>query len=710
MTPHAASLLIEVFTEELPPKALARLGHSFSSSIQQQLQEFGLIASGSEPASFASPRRLAVRLADVAEEAPERKLEVKGPSMKVGLDGQGQPTQALIKWAEKQGAALDQLQRISDGKQEVFVARVKHPGAKLAAVIQAVIEKALAQLPIPKMMRYQLADGVTTVSFVRPAHSLIVLHGAKVMDCEILGLRSGRSTLGHRFQSEGSIEITDASTYEHQLLDARVIASFAERREKIATALNQAASQHQATLGDEATVDSLLDEVTALVEWPAVYVGQFETHFLEVPQECLILTMRTNQKYFPLFANDGSLLAQFLLVSNMQVDDPKLIIDGNQRVVRPRLADAKFFFEQDRKTPLADRVSQLDKVVYHAKLGTQLARSKRVGAIASVLSTMTQQSLNSSDPADLQRAAQLAKADLLSNMVGEFPELQGIMGRYYAKHDGESEAVAQAIAEHYQPRFAGDALPASDTGVLLALADKLETLCGLFLIGQTPTGDKDPFALRRHALGVLRMLIERKLSVPWRAMIERSMNQFEGYEAQVEQASGKLAEFMLDRLAGMQREANHPALAVQSVLQDPPALLFEVPQRLQAVREFQLLPQSVNLAAANKRIQNILRKNGQLDSRLATPSIDASLLIEPAEKQLAQWLDQNAQACRLAVEQGRYSESLALLAQSSAAVDAFFEQVMVMAPEEELRNNRIALLVNLHQVMNQVADLSTLSA
>ncbi len=709
MTSHAASLLIELFTEELPPKALSRLGQSFSSSIQQQLLEFGLIAPGSKPASFASPRRLAVRLADVAEEASERELEVKGPSMKVGLDAQGQPTQALIKWAEKQGVALDQLQRISDGKQEVFVARVKQPGAKLASVIQAVIEKALAQLPIPKMMRYQLADGITTVSFVRPAHSLIALHGAKVIDCEILGLRSGRSTLGHRFQSEGSIEITDASTYEHQLLEARVIASFATRRERIASALNQAASQHQATLGEQATVDSLLDEVTALVEWPAVYVGQFEAHFLEVPQECLILTMRTNQKYFPLFANDGSLLAQFLLVSNMQVDDPKLIIDGNQRVVRPRLADAKFFFEQDRKIPLADRVSQLDKVVYHAKLGTQLARSKRVGAIASALSTITQQSLGASDT-DLQRAAQLAKADLLSNMVGEFPELQGIMGRYYAKHDGEAEAVAQAIAEHYQPRFAGDALPASDTGLLLALADKLETLCGLFLIGQTPTGDKDPFALRRHALGVLRMLIERKLLVPWRSMIERSMQQFQGYEAQVEQASVKLGEFMLDRLAGMLREAGHPALAVQSVLQDPPVWLFEVPQRLQAVREFQLLPQSANLAAANKRIQNILRKNDQLGPHLTTPSINTSLLIEPAEKQLAQWLDQNAQACRLAVEQGRYSESLALLAQSSAAVDAFFEQVMVMAPEEELRNNRIALLVNLHQVMNQVADLSTLSA
>jgi glycyl-tRNA synthetase beta chain len=708
MTPHAASLLIELFTEELPPKALARLGQSFSKSIQQQLEEFGLIASGSESASFASPRRLAVRLADVAVQAPERELEVKGPSIKVGLDAQGQPTQALIKWAEKQGAALDQLQRIPDGKQEVFVARVKQAGAKLAAVIQAVIEKALAQLPIPKMMRYQLADGVTTVSFVRPAHSLIVLHGANVMDCEILGLRSARSTLGHRFQSKGAIEITDASTYEHQLLEARVIASFAERRGRIATALKQAASQHQASLGDEATLDSLLDEVTALVEWPAVYVGQFETHFLEVPQECLILTMRTNQKYFPLFAKDGSLLAQFLLVSNMQVDDPKLIIDGNQRVVRPRLADAKFFFEQDRKTPLADRVSQLDKVVYHAKLGTQLARSARVGAIASMLSTMTQHNLGAS-ATDLLRAAQLAKADLLSNMVGEFPELQGIMGRYYARHDGESEAVAQAIAQHYQPRFAGDALPASDTGLLLALADKLETLCGLFLIGQTPTGDKDPFALRRHALGVLRMLIERKLSVPWRALIELSMNQFEGYEAQVGQASGKLGEFMLDRLAGMLREAGHPALAVQSVLQDPPALLFEVPQRLQAVREFQLLPQSANLAAANKRIQNILRKNTQLDSHLATPSINASLLIEPAEKQLASWLEQHAQACRLAVAQGRYSESLALLAQSSSAVDAFFEQVMVMAPEQELRNNRIALLVNLHQVMNQVADLSTLS-
>ncbi|ODU68824.1 MAG: glycine--tRNA ligase subunit beta, partial [Lautropia sp. SCN 66-9] len=505
----SASLLVELFTEELPPKALKRLGESFCSAIVEGLRARGLAASDARIDGFASPRRLAVRVAGVPVRAADRQVELKGPSLKVGLDAAGQPTQALIKWAEKQGARIDQLTRASDGKQECFYFQSTVTGESLDEAISPVITQALAKLPIPKLMQYQLADGHTTVSFVRPAHALIVLHGERVVPASVLGLQSGRSTHGHRFQSEGSIDIADAGQYESLLeTRGRVIASFEARRARIDAMLRERAQALQASLGDETQVVPLLEEVTALVEWPAVYVGEFEHEFLQVPQECLILTMRTNQKYFPLFDAQGKLLPKFLIVSNMAVADPHFIIDGNQRVVRPRLADARFFFEQDLKTPLAERVPKLASVVYHAKLGTQGERVERVRAIARASAKLL-----GADAALADRAALLAKTDLLTGMVGEFPELQGVMGTYYARHDGEPDAVARALTEQYQPRFAGDALPASETGTVLALADKLETLAGLFGIGQLPTGDKDPFALRRHALGVVRMLIEKRLDL-----------------------------------------------------------------------------------------------------------------------------------------------------------------------------------------------------
>ncbi|HMN83469.1 MAG TPA: glycine--tRNA ligase subunit beta, partial [Burkholderiaceae bacterium] len=428
----------------------------------------------------------------VAARAPDRKLELKGPSVKVALDAAGQPTQALVKWAEKQGVAVASLRRGHDGKQECFFADSVARGEVLAEAIGPIIDDALTKLPVPKLMQYQLADGHTTVSFVRPAHALTVLHGAEVLPATVLGLQSGRTTFGHRFQSSGPITIGSADAYEDTLAErGRVIAGFDTRRDAIERGLREQAARLQASLGDEAAVTPLLDEVTALVEWPAIYVGRFDAAFLEVPPECLILTMRTNQKYFPLFDAAGGLLPSFLIVSNMAVDDPHFIIEGNERVVRPRLADARFFFDQDRRVTLASRVPQLASVVYHAKLGSQAERAERVrriaGAIAAELSV---------DAAACERAALLAKADLLTGMVGEFPELQGTMGRYYALHDGEPAAVAEAIDQHYRPRFAGDALPDGPVATVLALADKLETLCGLFGIGQVPTGDKDPFALR----------------------------------------------------------------------------------------------------------------------------------------------------------------------------------------------------------------------
>ena len=691
-------LLIELFTEELPPKALSRISEAFAQSLLNSLVERGLAEAGTAIERFATPRRLAARIANVLAHAPERTVEAKGPSVKVGLDASGAPTQALIKWAERQGASIEALARASDGKQECFYWRSTAPGDTLAQCITALINTALAALPIPKVMQYQLADGLTNVSFVRPAHRLMVLHGADVIEAHTLGLTSGRITEGHRFLSDGLITITDALGYEAALESpGKVLASFERRRDCIRVALEARAQALGASLGEAAQVQPLLEEVTALVEWPVVYVGEFEKQFLQVPQECLILTMRTNQKYFPLFDAEGRLLSRFLIVSNTETADPSAIIDGNERVIRPRLADARFFFEQDRKAPLAARVTQLGSVVYHAKLGTQTERVERVRAIAGSLA-----SLAGGDAEKLDRAALLAKADLLTGMVGEFPELQGIMGRYYALHDGEPAEVAQAIVEHYQPRFAGDALPQSQCGTLLAVADKLETLAGMFGIGQLPTGDKDPFALRRHALGVIRILIEKRLSLPLPTLINAA---FSAFGDRLKPAPGELETFFHERLSGYLRERGYSAQETASVVEQRPADLARVPDRLEAVRAFSQLPQAQALAAANKRIGNLLRKSGAE----AAPATDPARLVEPAEIALggAVLRLEPEVSARLGVHD--YGAALALLAGAREPVDRFFDEVMVMVDDPALRANRLALLTRLHALMNGVADISRLS-
>ncbi len=695
----ARPLLVELFTEELPPKALERLGEAFALSVFEGLRSRGLTASGGEFRAFCSPRRLAVRVEAVLAQAPDREVEAKGPSLKVGLDAQGQPTQALSKWAQKQGAAIAELVRASDGKQECFYYRSTQRGDSLAAAIDEVIAQAITRLPIPKVMEYQLADGRTCVSFVRPAHRLVVLHGADVVAAGALGLVSGRTTFGHRFQSNGELTIPDAQSYVHVLeREGRVIPDFETRRARIAAMLDHQASALGASLGDSDAVGPLLDEVCALVEWPAVYVGEFEREFLQVPQECLILTMRTNQKYFPLFDPQGRLLPKFLIVSNMEVGDPSFIVDGNQRVVRPRLADARFFFEQDKRTSLADRVPRLEAVVYHAKLGTQAARVERVRAIAREIAHAL-----GLDPWASDRAAMLAKTDLLTGMVGEFPELQGVMGCYYARHDGEPEEVALAIEEHYRPRFAGDALPQTETGTVAALADKLETLAGLFGIGQLPTGDKDPFALRRHALGVIRMLIEKRLELPFDKLVGIAVDAFAGH---VSDARVELASFIYERLAGYLREMGYTAQEVDSVVSQRPGELALVPARLAAVRTFAALPDSESLAAANKRIGNILRKAGAIDAA----AYDPALLRDDAERALAAQVDTLAPLVERAIGDRDFSGALTALAGARAAVDRFFDDVMVMVDDDRLRANRLALLARLHAMMNRVADISKLSA
>jgi glycyl-tRNA synthetase beta chain len=698
------NLLVELFVEELPPKALKRLGETFAQSLLHGLQKRGLADAASIVTAFASPRRLAAHVTAVQAQAADKPLAQKLMPAAVGLDANGQATPALLKKLAALGAdatAVPALRRESDGKAEVLFLDSVAKGATLAEGLQKAIEEALAALPIPKVMTYQLADGWTTVNFVRPAHGLVALHGADVVPLALLGLNAGRETHGHRFEARvDPVVLKDADSYAQQLeSEGAVIASFAARREAIAGQLQAAAAMAGANLkpiDDEA----LLDEVTALVERPNVLIGQFEESFLDVPQECLILTMKANQKYFPLLDSGGRLTSKFLIVSNIRPADTSAVIGGNERVVRPRLADAKFFFDQDRKKTLESRVLGLAKVVYHNKLGTQGERVQRVCAIAKAIGAQL-----GGDTLALQaeQAALLAKADLLTDMVGEFPELQGIMGRYYALHDGLGADIADAIEDHYKPRFAGDSLPRGRVGTVVALADKLETLVGMFGIGQIPTGDKDPFALRRHALGVIRMLSEADLALRLDQLLATATGVFaaiDGFKA----ADAALAEFIYERLAGSLRDQGYSAQEVDAVVSQRPQRLGDIPKRLAAVRAFAALPEAASLAAANKRVGNILKK---VEGEVAM-KIDAALLKEAAEAALGQALASVKPQAEAAFARGDYTASLQSLAALRVPVDTFFDQVMVNAEDPALRANRLGLLATLHQAMNQVADISKL--
>lgn len=705
----ARNLLVELFVEELPPKALKKLGETFAAVLAENLVTQGLVDANTlkdtraTVTHFASPRRLGAHVANVLACAADKPVSTKLMPVNVGLDAAGNATPALLKRLAALGAdesAVNRLRRAADGKNEVLFHDSIAPGTLLADGLQRALEAALEKLPIPKVMTYPdpSGEGWETVNFVRPAHGLIALHGAEVVPVSVLGLEAGRETQGHRFEARVSpVSITNADCYAPQMADeGAVIASFAERRVEIARQLQAAA----APLGLKPIEDdALLDEVTALVERPNVLVGMFEEAFLEVPQECLILTMKANQKYFPLLDTAGKLTNQFLIVSNISPDDASSVIQGNERVVRPRLADAKFFFDQDRKKKLADRVPGLAKVVYHNKLGSQGERSNKVELIAVGIAAMLGiEKLESS----VSNAAKLAKADLLTDMVGEFPELQGSMGRYYAQHDGLSDDIAFAIEDHYKPRFAGDELPRSDVGVCVALADKLETLVGLFGIGEKPTGDKDPFALRRHALGVTRMLIERDLPLNLDALLFVAA----GIRGFSEDVAGQVETFMFERLSGMLREQGYSAQEVDAVVGLKPQRLGEIPKRLAAVRAFAGLPEAPALAAANKRVGNILKKAEGGVGAVA----DSAHFVEAAEKALFAALGEIGPRADAAFAAGDYTASLQALAALKIPVDAFFDGVMVNADDPALKANRLALLNQLHRTMNRVADLSRLAA
>jgi len=714
------NLLVELLVEELPPKALKKLGESFAAALFNNLEMQGLVGDNSVVTPYASPRRLAVHITHVAAKAADKPMSQKLMPAAVGLDANGQATPALLKKLAALGedaSVVSQLRRENDGKTEALFLDAIVPGATLKDGLYKALSDAIFNLPIPKLMTYQLADGWTTTHFVRPIHGLVALHGDSIVSINFdqRGLVAGRQTSGHRFDAKVfPVVVRDADSYEAQMeSEGAVIASFEKRRAEIVRQLAEAATKVGGGV-KPIDDDALLEEVTGLVERPNVLLCQFDAQFLEVPQECLILTMKANQKYFPLLDAKGKLTNKFLVVSNIRPDDPSAVIGGNERVVRPRLADAKFFFDQDRKKPLDSRVLGLAKVVYHNRLGSQGDRIQRVQAIARTIGFQLggEELARQSD-----RAALLAKADLLTDMVGEFPELQGIMGRHYAQHDGLSDDIAYAIEDHYKPRFAGDELPRNKVGICVALADKLETLIGLFGIGEKPTGDKDPFALRRHALGIIRILIELDLPLSLAGLLNdghanwlsaaasQSVNTLVGVEE-------NLPIFIWDRLSGLLREQGYSTLEVDAVVSLRPQHLGDIPKRLAAVRAFSALSEAAALASANKRIGNILKKEG-IDTALRQHEkmpVDAGLLTEAAEKTLYAALNSTAPVAGAAFERGDYTASLQEWAKLKEPVDAFFDNVMVNAEDTALRANRLALLAQLHAAMNRVADISKLAA
>ena len=680
-----ATLLVEILTEELPPKALRELSEVFASKLHAGLLKERFLSDASAVSAFATPRRLAALITQVDERSPDTEREVQGPAVSA-------PAQAVAGFARKSGVAVEALNKQQTPKGEIYVARVKTNGSALDAVLAGLTEAALKTLPIPKAMRW----GSGNAQFVRPVHGLVMLHGSRVVPGSVLGAMSTNRTLGHRFLSTAPIALGHADHYERNLAEkGSVIASFTARRASIIKALEQAAGKD----AERVAGDALLDEITALVEHPQVYAGEISKDFLAVPQECLVLSMQQHQKYVPLRDRaTGKLLPRFLFVSNISAGDPSQIIHGNERVLRARLADAKFFYDQDRKTRLEARVPKLASVVYHNKLGSQLERVERIQLLAGKIARDM-----GADPALAARAAWLSKADLLTDMVGEFPELQGTMGRYYALRDSEPAVVADAIEAHYRPRFAGDALPDGPVSAAVALADKLDSLAGMFSIGQTPTGDKDPFGLRRAALGVVRILVEKQVSLSLLDLVNAA------FEPLANKAQTDLRIFFIERMRNYFQECGYTTNEVEAVLSKNPVEASPIPRQLEAVRAFSTLPEAASLVAANKRIANILR---QAESKGETllGSADILALKEPVEIALFEALQAANRSAKPLFDSRDFTGYLKTFASLKSPVDSFFDKVMVMTEEKKLRENRLALLSELRNAMNRFADISKLAA
>ena len=706
----SASLLVELLTEELPPKSLKRLSEAFAQHLHDGLRAANFLAPDSTATPFATPRRLAVRITSVLAQQPDRAIERRGPAVAAALDAAGQPTPALAGFARSCGVDVAKLERQAGEKGEHFVFRSKQKGEPLAQHLCGIVEASLKKLPVAKLMRW----GAGEAEFVRPVHGLVLLHGNKPVAGTVLGVKSGNSTVGHRFMAPGPVRITAAEQYESALRRAKVIASFAERRGAIVDAIVAAAAKDKAHVlspkawGREDTSaarailsanDDLLDEVSAIVEWPVVYRGEFDPAFLAVPAQALGVSMQKNQKYFALVDRAGKLLPAFLMVANIDSKSPKHVVHGNERVLRARLADARFFYEQDKKVRLETRFARLANVVYQHKLGSQYDRVRRIEQLA--LAVAEQLGFGALR-VPVARAAHLCKADLVSDMVGEFPELQGVIGSYYARHDGEDELVADAIEAHYRPRFAGDVLPGSPVSLCVALADKLETLVGIYGVGLVPTGDKDPYGLRRAALGVVRILVEKALPLDLPATLKSAAVLFEGKVGDT--VAADVYGFMLDRLRSYLRERGFRPDEIEAVLALTPVRLDQIVPRLTALQHFRRLPEAAALAAANKRIRNILRQAGGAGAN----GVDANLLREDAERTLAAAVVAQRDAVTPMLAAGDYTGALKRLAQLRAPVDVFFDKVMVMAQDEALKRNRLALLHDLSELFLGAADIARL--
>ena len=686
-----ADLLIELGTEELPPKALLVLSQHFTAETLKRLAAAGLVHGAHH--AFATPRRLALLIEQVPVGTPPQKVERRGPALAAAFGKDGTPSGAALGFAKSCGVDIDALERLQTDKGEWLVYRSEAPGQPLASLLPSIVEAALAALPIPKRMRW----GEETHEFVRPVHWLVLLHGSDVVPASLFGVHSGRTTRGHRFMGEARIEIDRPARYAALLQEAgKVIPAFQTRRERVRELVEAAATDE----GGRALFDeALLDEVTALVEWPSAIVGSFDPHFLEVPREALVASMQGHQKYFPLEAPDGRLLNRFVTIANIDSPRPELIRAGNERVIRPRLSDAAFFWHKDKAQSLASHLQRLADTVFERRLGSLGEKSERVAALATALAQAF-----GADQAAAARTGLLSRCDLVSEMVGEFPELQGTMGSYYAANDGEPAAVVQALREFYQPRFAGDEIPGTPTGRAVALADKLDTLTGIFGIGSAPTGDKDPYALRRAALGCLRICIEADAPLDLASALETAAA---GHGSRISaEAAAQVFDFMLERARGYFTDRGWRPDVVESVLMTRPATPREMARRIKAVEAFLELPESAALAGANKRIGNLLRKVGGIPVGAA----DAALLVEPAEQALARELAQASAETAEAAGQGDYVRYLARLARLHAPVNAFFDGVLVMVDDERLRTARLQLLRDLRALFLRVADLSVIAA
>lgn len=695
--------LVEVGTEELPPKSLLSLAEAFRDGIAAGLDAAGLTHGAA--LAYATPRRLAVLVRRLLDQQPDQRVERRGPPVSAAYDAAGKPTKAAYAFAASCGIEVKEIQRRSDAKGEFLFCKLTRPGAKTAALLPGIVQAALEGLPIARRMRW----GAGAVEFVRPAHWVVMLHGDEVVPGEILGLPAGRMTRGHRFHAPKPVALRSPGVYLASLeRRGYVVADFETRRERIRTGV---AATAEAEGGRAVIEPAVLDEVTALVEWPVPIAGHFDPRYLELPPEVLVATLQDHQRYFPVKAADGKLLPLFIAVANIQSRDPQQVRAGNERVVRPRLADAAFFYETDRKTPLASRLTALAKVTFQARLGTLADKTARITELAGHVASATGE-----DPVAAQRAAQLAKCDLVTAMVGEFPELQGVMGRYYALHDGEPDTVAAALGEQYLPRFAGDALPATGAGLALAIADKLDTIVGIFAIGQKPTGAKDPFGLRRAALGVLRILIETGVALDLRGLIHSALDlvhadtvRLAGDKAPApppESLADDIYDYMMERLRAWYVEsgAGITTEMFDAVLDTRPASPLDFDDRLRALAAFLKLPEAASLTAANKRISNILRKAGEQPN----PRVDPGLLTDPEERRLATEVEGLRQDVERFVTSRRYEDALVRLAALRPAVDAFFDKVLVMADDVRIRANRLALLAALQRLFLHTANLARL--